>query len=281
MTSAKGKKARRKAKVVSNPLRYLPDFESAAKAEVLHQNDQQTQKSGDDGDRQAAYLVEHVTGGLYHGDSLGCPICNRDRRLKQIVDIVQAIYGQVPKNWKRLIHSVTVIPSSLKVGADDLELLQERVEPASAALSKRLRRATGLEGVVAVIGFDLSWNEDSEGRWDPHWQGHFHCVIAGAEKAAVTEALRSLNKPTDTVHHPVEVHTLRKVRCLPKIVSYTIKNRPYRRASWVNDEGKSKSKAYGLKPVQLRQALRFLHKLGPARQLRLVGLKRPHGKLSK
>jgi hypothetical protein len=143
----------------------------------------------------------------------------------------------------------------------DLKRINER-------LQRRHQRA---ELPLVFAGVDISWNEDSEGRWEPHWQLQVYGVCVGVDVAGVTTRLAKLHPANDTTPKPLRV---RECENLAKALSYMIK--PYfgRRVSYLDDTGRFNTRKVGLKPSQAQELATWIDQYPLTARYALTGCRR-------
>jgi hypothetical protein len=124
-------------------------------------------------------------------------------------------------------------------------------------INKRIQRRHQRAGLPVVFaGVDISYNEDSRGRWAPHWQLQVYGVYVGADMAEVRNRLAKLYPPNSTTSKPLRVRICRN---LPKALSYMIK--PYfgRRVSYFDDTGRSNTRKVSLKRRQVQELATWIN----------------------
>ena len=156
------------------------------------------------------------------------PLCCRRLRINFVGRASKAITTHC--SGKRLWW-VTLVPLMGKCAPDQLHTMSLE------KIVKYVRRklvAAGC-GHLRVIGaVDISYNENSEGEWKPHWQFHVHCVIAGGTEAKLKKKLKKVFPRTETIRKPVEVEP---VTNLMGALSYCCKSYFERRVSYINNKG--------------------------------------------
>jgi hypothetical protein len=128
----------------------------------------------------------------------------------------------------------------------NLKLINERVQ-------RRHQRAA-LPLVFA--GVDISYNEDSTGKWQGHWQLQVYGVCVGVDMAELRQRLEKLYPTNNTAPKPLRV---RRCKTLPKALSYIIK--PYfgRRVSYLDKTGRSNTRKVPLKRLQAQEVATWIN----------------------
>jgi hypothetical protein len=139
-------------------------------------------------------------------------------------------------------------------------------------INERLQRRHQRAGLALVFaGVDISWNEDSEERWPPHWQLQVYGVCVGLDVTEIRSRLAKQYPANDTTPKPLRV---RRCRNLAKVLSYMIK--PYfgRRVSYLDDTGRFNSRKVGLKRQQAQELARWIDNYPLTARYALTGCRR-------
>ncbi len=121
---------------------------------------------------------------------------------------------------------------------------------------RRKLAKVGLKLLKIIGGTDISYNENSEGTWDPHWQLHVHGIVAGSTKAELDKRLKKVFPKTATIRKPVEVVP---VTDLMGALSYCCKSYFERRVSYIDAKGHWNARGdLPLKPEQFREVSLFI-----------------------
>jgi hypothetical protein len=175
-----------------------------------------------------------------------CPRCLRNLRKSFVLGAISCIdqvctAEGIPEDW--IVAFSAVLTEERYADGElhnaDLRRINER-------LQRRHQRA-GLPLVFA--GVDISYNEDSAGRWEPHWQLHVYGVCVSVDVAEVTTLLARLYPANNTTPKPLRV---RHCENLADALSYLIK--PYfgRRVSYLDGTGRGSTR--GNVPLKRAQA---------------------------
>jgi hypothetical protein len=144
-------------------------------------------------------------------------------------------------------------------------------------INERLQRRHQRAGLPLVFtGVDISYNEDSEGRWEPHWQLQVYGVCVGVDVAEVTTRLAKLHPANNTTPKPLRVRRCKKKRRnLAKALSYMIK--PYfgRRVSYLDDDtGRFNTRKVTLKRAQAQELATWIDQYPLTARYALTGCRR-------
>lgn len=150
----------------------------------------------------------------------------------------------------------------------DGELHNANLRRINGRLQRRHQRAM-LPLVFA--GVDISYNEDSEGRWTPHWQLQVYGVCVAVDKTELRIRLARQYRGNDTTPKPLRV---RECENLAMALSYMIK--PYfgRRVSYRDRTGKFTTLKVGLKRPQAQELATWIDQYPLTARYALTGCRR-------
>ncbi len=140
---------------------------------------------------------------------------------------------------------------------------------AKRQLSRHIDRA-GLGSLVAIGGFDFSYNQPANGS-TPHWQPHAYVIWQGIDQEILKRALSPFYPATAEIPRPVRV---RNVTNLMAALSYTAKAVFYRRTSYKDASGRANTRSLPLLPPAERELLTYLDQLHPVDRLFLKNVRR-------
>jgi hypothetical protein len=143
----------------------------------------------------------------------------------------------------------------------DLKQINERVQ-------RRHQRATL---PLVFTGVDVSYNEDSEGRWQPHWQLQVYGVCLGFDMGEVRARLAKQYPANDTTPRPLRV---RQCKQLGKALSYMIKPFFGRRVSYLDETGRFNTKKVRLKRPQAQEVATWIDQYPLTARYALTGCRR-------
>lgn len=163
---------------------------------------------------------------------------------------------------------ISAIPKDLQRPAGQLHTI--KLPLVMARLKRQLIRYE-LGPLPFVAGTDFSYNEDSEERYEPHWQVHFWIYVVGPmfklEKDGLTRFFPAdLTVPKPTMVKPVTDEM--------EAVSYLWKSVFHRRVTYVDSNGRLNTRKVPLKPDQEREIRVYLDQYAPTDRLCLNGLQR-------
>ena len=181
-----------------------------------------------------------------------CPVCVRTLRrrfIKAVLKLVPRFMRQSQIADDRIIAFSAVLPEEqYPVGLlhqADLRRINERLQ----------RRHLRLGLPMVFAGVDVSFNEDSAGRWAPYWQLQVYGIVVGLTQEVVKERLAQLHPATDRVCRPLRSRVCKE---LPDALSYTIKPMFVRRVSYLDRSGRHNTRKVGLKSSQLGELAAWL-----------------------
>jgi hypothetical protein len=197
-----------------------------------------------------------------------CPRCVRNLRKSFIPGAINCITrvrtaNNIPK--RQIVAFSAVLPEERYADGDlhnaDLRKINERIQ-------RRHQRA-GL--LLVFAGVDVSYNEDSAGRWAPHWQLQVYGVCVGLDVTDVRARLAKQYPDSDTTPKPLRV---RRCRNLAKALSYMIK--PYfgRRVSYLDNTGRFNTRKVPLKRPQAQELATWIDQYPLTARYALTGCRR-------
>jgi hypothetical protein len=139
-------------------------------------------------------------------------------------------------------------------------------------INERLQRRHQRAGLPLVFaGVDLSYNEDSSGRWAPHWQLQVYGVCVSVDVAELRSRLARQYRGNDTTPKPLRV---RECENLAKALSYMIK--PYfgRRVSYLDDTCRFNTRKVPLKRPQAQELATWINQYPLTARYALTGCRR-------
>jgi hypothetical protein len=201
------------------------------------------------------------------GSSL-CPRCLRQLRKSFIPGAIQAIdeagtTNDIPDD--QIVAFSAVLAEERYVCGDlhnaDLRKINERIQ----------RRHQRAELPLVLAGVDISYNEDSEKRWEPHWQLQVYGVCVGVDMAEVRRRLAKQYPANDTTPKPLRV---RRCKNLAEALSYTIK--PYfgKRVNYVDKTGRFNTRKVSLKRPQVQELATWINQYLLTARYALTGCRR-------
>jgi hypothetical protein len=139
-------------------------------------------------------------------------------------------------------------------------------------LARQIDRA-GLGALIAIGGFDFSYNEHADALWPNHWQPHAYVIFQGAEPETIKQALKPFYPVRINIPRPIRT---RNVSHLMHALSYAMKAVFWRRNSYVDHRGRPNTKDFPLAPKAERELISYLDQLRPVDRLFLKSVRR-HG----
>ena len=139
-------------------------------------------------------------------------------------------------------------------------------------INGRLQRRHQRAGIPLVFaGVDISYNEDSEGRWAPHWQLQVYGICVSVDMTELRIRLARLYQANDTTPKPLRV---RECENLAKALSYMIK--PYfgRRVSYRDRIGRFTTLKVRLKRPQAQELATWIDQYPLTARYALTGCRR-------
>jgi hypothetical protein len=117
----------------------------------------------------------------YPCDSAACPPCMREFR-RWLVDAGITLF-----EWSPQLSAASLVHHTLSRRPGKLNSLD--LIKAKRQMARHIDRA-GLGRLVAIGGFDLSYNQPANGS-TPYWQPHAYVIFQGIEHKALKQALRA------------------------------------------------------------------------------------------
>lgn len=175
--------------------------------------------------------------------SAACPVCGLAFQATAVAVVEQHI--RVPaRAIRNRMTATTIVPATGCLAPDDLSVETcERVATEITAAFSTL----GLP--PAVIGFEVSFNEDTTGEVEPHWCPHGHSIGLNWLSAAQEEALRAAFPRTPLVKRPVKFDRLDKN---PQGLRYPFKPEHVRRVTELVTDHPARAPYRDSKPRELR-----------------------------
>jgi hypothetical protein len=201
-------------------------------------------------------------------DSAACPLCMREFR-RWWVDAGITLFERRPRD----LTAASLVHHTLSRGLGNLASFD--LGKAKRQLARHIDRA-GLGSLVAIGGFDFSYNQPATGT-TPYWQPHAYVLFQGVEQKLLKEALSPFYPATDEI--PVPVRT-RRVTDLMEALSYAVKAIFYRRTSYRDANGRANTRWLPLQTSAERELLTYLDQLHPADRLFLKSVRRSSSKLT-
>lgn len=178
--------------------------------------------------------------------SAACPICALEFQQAAVSVVEQHI--QVPaRAIRNRMTATTIVPGTACLAPDDLT-----VEACQRVATEIMTAFAALGLPPAVIGFEVSFNEDVNGVVEPHWCPHGHSIGFDWLSAAQEKALRAAFPRTPLVKRPVKFDRLDKN---PQGLRYPFKPEHVRRVTELVTDHPTRSpypdsKRRGLRPWQ-------------------------------
>lgn len=198
-------------------------------------------------------------------ESAACPRCFRYVREWSYSELVRLKNESESPDDIRII---TVLFYEEMMG--DKQLFRYDFDKLKRRLWRQLERSGCTSSVIGYIEFD--YHEESS-----LWLPHLHLMVLGEETSAIKKLrgmyLKQQRKIGASVGRPLLVQNLKSEN---RQVSYLCKSYCSRIETYLNKDGKRRTKKYRLKSSQLRLSLRVLDQLGLTGRLflyraRLVG----------
>lgn len=172
-----------------------------------------------------------------------CSHCKREFRLQYVPKICEFIARQKSKSC---IYAVTLLePLSAKTTKKiDIDKLKN-------TLYQRLSRLFN-KNIIAIGGFDITLNIDSENNWKPFFHPHWHLIfITKLDNNEIRENLKKYYYQTDIVKRPVRVV---KVTSFRRAVSYMFSPYFSKRVRFLNTKRKGRNPFYDGKEYKLNNS---------------------------
>lgn len=134
--------------------------------------------------------------------SAACPICGLAFQ-QAAVALVDECIREPARAIRNRMSMLTIAPASGCIAPDDLS-----VEACERVASEITTALATLALPPAVIGFEVSFNEDTTGECEPHWGLHGHVVQLDWLSGSQEKALRAIFPPSRLVKRPVKCEPL-------------------------------------------------------------------------
>lgn len=178
------------------------------------------------------------------------PQCARRLRINFVGRAAKALATRHPD---KPLWSVTLVP---EIGKFEPGELHRASLSEFAKYVRRMMVKAGLGRLPVIGGVDISYNENREKAWRPHWQLHVHLVVVGSTEEKLRRHLKKVFPRTATIHKPVEVTDVYDVI---GALGYCCKAYFERRASYIDKKGHWNARGdLPLKPPQFREASLFM-----------------------
>jgi hypothetical protein len=178
--------------------------------------------------------------------SAACPLCKLDFQQVGVSTIDEFI--RIPaREIRNRMTFITIVPGNGCLPPDDLT-----AEACDAIASQITASIAMLRLPPAVIGFEVSFNEDLTGELPPHWCLHGHAHMRDWLSQDQKKALRDTFPPSDFVKRPIRCDLLDQ-RINARL--YPFKPEAVRRVSFLDTSDPTRnpfrdSKARNLRPAQ-------------------------------
>jgi hypothetical protein len=191
-----------------------------------------------------------------------CPECSQLLQRWLVRRAKTFIRDKIEENKADLV-AITIIPAKPIIRLSELPAFSVR------NLQRRLKHAFDRAGInVALGGIDISFNEDSNGKYRPFWCVHAYVVTSTANRDRLRRTLKQFFHRDHRVPRPVKISDFENN---PRRRSYVLKAKFIRRVGvdtikTVGNEQRhcrntSRDKLRARERIQLFQ---FLHKIGLA-----------------
>ena len=168
--------------------------------------------------------------------------------------VMAFVISAIPKDLQRPAGQLHTIKLPLVMGRLKRQLIRHELGP-----------------LPFVAGVDFSYNEDSEQRYEPHWQIHFWIYAVGPMVKLEKDGLTRFFPADGTIPVPVMV---KSVTDPIEGISYLWKSVFFRRVTYLAPNGRFNSRKVALKPNQERELRICLDHYAPTDRLCLNGLQR-------
>lgn len=181
-----------------------------------------------------------------------CSQCKREFRLQYVPKICEFLAHQ--KGESR-IYAVTLLEPLDASTTKEIDIAKLKDN-----LYHRLKRLFGDE-IIAIGGFDIVLNTDSENTWKPFFHPHWHLIfITKLSPKELREKLKHYYPQTDIIKRPVRVVA---VRSFKRAVSYMFSPYFSRRVRFLNTKRDGRNpfydgREYSLNGKQMRQLAKKL-----------------------
>lgn len=251
--------------------RLLPKFETRQKARERNRKLVKHLKAGEKAERKVGQKLRRCRKDKPCSSPM-CPRCVRELRASFVRGAMQCI-DQVRK--------ADGIPDDQIVAFS--AVLPEEQYPAGALhkadqrrINERIQRRHQRAGLPLVLaGVDISFNEDSTGRWAPHWQLHVYGVCVGLDRKELRRRLAKFYPSNATTPKPLRVRKCENTKeALARALSYAIK--PYfgRRANYRDKTGRFTTRKVSLKRPQVQELTTWINGYPLTARYALTGCRR-------
>lgn len=198
-----------------------------------------------------------------------CPFCMRRFRARFLIPEVCAQIARWQERTGESGVAASVVPARLKLAPGELDKLN--LGKMLDVFRQQLRRS-GYGDCISVAGVDLSFNEDSDNQWAPHWQPHLYAVVLSANEPKQVKAELGTFFPVDeSVRVPVLAKRLNEPM---RPVSYLWKPFFQRRVSYIAANGRLAARKLPLRPDQVREVVSYFADKAPCERLLFMGIRR-------
>ena len=247
---------RQQPKLNNDPAEWLPGFETDSQAAQRYEARGRLMFTKNSMSQPNFYWCAEAS----PCDSAACPPCMREFRVWLVdagITLFEESLGEL--SAASLVHySWSRRPGDLN-GFD--------LDRAKRQMARHLDRA-GLGDLVAIGGFDFSYNQPADGSI-PYWQPHAYVIFQGIEQEALKQALRPFYPTTAEIPRPVRTRSVTEPM---EALSYAVKAMFWRRSSYW--DGWSNTRSLPLLPRAKRELLAYLDQHRPVDQLFLKNVRR-------
>ena len=156
-----------------------------------------------------------------------CPRCTHAMQRRYVEKCIKEFEGQ-------RVFQISLIPPDLRKPEGRLSEIDLRAARRDLI---RLFRGSGLNSLLVHGAIDFSFNESSEGEWDPHWQLQWLLHGIGGEAEDIKAALDGVYQSTDSIPRPRHVREV--TTDLSYAYSYALKSVFFRRVSYRRRDGQA------------------------------------------
>lgn len=135
----------------------------------------------------------------YRCCSCACPECGRLIQRWFVRSSKYLIRDHIERPDRKLV-AITIIPSWPTIGPGKLHTLD------LTNVQRRLKYALDKADIGVLIGgIDFSFNEDSDGRYEPFWSPHFYLITSVSDERKLKRQLKKAFKAAPGISRPVKV----------------------------------------------------------------------------
>lgn len=172
-----------------------------------------------------------------------CSQCKREFRLQYVPKVCEFLSRQ--KSESRF-YAVTLLEPLDANTTKEIDIAKLKNN-----LYQRLKRLFGDE-IIAIGGFDIVLNTDSENAWKPFFHPHWHLIfITNLSPKELREKLKHYYPQTDIIKRPVRVVA---VRSFKRAVSYMFSPYFSRRVRFLNTKREGRNPFYDGREYTLRSS---------------------------